>query len=137
MGANWANRKSHDFYVYTLRYPDGTVFYVGKGIAERINNHAKEAKKGVSSPKCDVIRSIWETGQDFIRQKEYEGLSQEEALQLENEVIERYNFILLTNKMKKGQAKWYTPERHRQRSQSAKLDWDRRKTQSWWKNKHP
>ena len=32
------------FYVYTLAYPDGKVFYVGKGSGYRIDQHEMEAR---------------------------------------------------------------------------------------------
>lgn len=58
------------YYTYTLAYPDnfpdprkaGTVFYVGKGQNGRINMHKYEARKGVKSHKCSVIRLIWACG---------------------------------------------------------------------------
>ncbi len=135
MGANWENRKSHDFYVYTLRYPDDTVFYVGKGLDKRIDNHEKEARKGVSSPKCDIIRSIWASGQEIIKQKEYEGLSQEESLRLEQEVINRHNFEYLTNKVKHGQGKWRTPEWRDSQRVKQQEAWRRRRISGLWHNK--
>lgn len=39
------------FYVYTLAYPDSKVFYVGKGTGKRIDDHEREARKGVQSYK--------------------------------------------------------------------------------------
>ncbi len=49
-------------YVYVLAYPEsmsGKVFYVGKGIRDRIDVHEREAHKGKKSPKCSIIRKIW------------------------------------------------------------------------------
>ena len=43
------------YYVYTLAYPDGTVFYVGKGSGNRIQHHEQEALRGHDCPKCDLI----------------------------------------------------------------------------------
>lgn len=45
-------------YVYIYAYPDGRVFYVGKGKGNRILDHEAEARKGINSRKCDIIRSI-------------------------------------------------------------------------------
>ncbi len=54
-------------YVYTLAYPDGKVFYVGKGIDNRIDDHERDARKGVKSHKCNVIRKIWASGEQIIK----------------------------------------------------------------------
>ena len=51
------------YYVYELSDSmDGKVFYVGKGTGNRIGDHEKEAKRGVSSKKCNKIRSILNAG---------------------------------------------------------------------------
>lgn len=51
------------YYVYTLADPrDGAVFYVGKGKGDRIKEHEKEARRGVSSPKCNKINEILTAG---------------------------------------------------------------------------
>lgn len=120
----------NNYYVYTLAYPDGTVFYVGKGKDKRIKNHLEEVKRGVISPKCDVIRSILASGQEVLESKVYTDLSEQEALIREEEVIDRYDFMVLTNKRKRGHCKWITAEwrdhrskteieRHRQRKPKA------------------
>jgi hypothetical protein len=59
------------YFVYTLAYPDGTVFYVGKGQDDRIQCHFREAKAGVLSPKNDSIRSILASGEEVIVTKVY------------------------------------------------------------------
>lgn len=47
------------FYVYDLIDPrNGEVFYVGKGTGKRAWQHEKDARKGVQSPKCQIIRDI-------------------------------------------------------------------------------
>lgn len=63
---------SQDFYVYTLAYPEsmgGAIFYVGKGKGDRIDEHEKEARKGIQSKKCDVIRGIWAIGEEVVKTK--------------------------------------------------------------------
>src|SRR5260221_10494808 len=52
----------YKYYVYTLSKPDGTIFYVGKGRGNRILQHENEARRGVKSTKCDIIREIWANG---------------------------------------------------------------------------
>jgi len=83
------------FYVYTLAYPDGTVFYVGKGsvksrksLWDRIEDHEVEARQGVQSPKCDIIREIWAQGLEVQKSVVYETDAEEEAL--------RYEYALIT-----------------------------------------
>lgn len=91
---------SNDFYVYTLSYPEemgGAVFYVGKGTGNRIDFHEREARKGAYSHKCNTIRSIWRAGKQVIKRKEYENLSEEDALRYEARLIERYKSSVLTN----------------------------------------
>ena len=69
--------QSKPHYTYVLMYPEdypepekaGTVFYVGKGIRDRIAFHEQEAKRGVKSFKCNVIRLIWLYGKEVVRRK--------------------------------------------------------------------
>src|SRR5260221_12406524 len=82
------------FYVYTLAYPDGTVFYVGKGsvksrksLRDRIEDHEVEARQGVQSPKCDIIREIWAQGWEVQKSVVYETDSEEEALHAATQLI--------------------------------------------------
>lgn len=68
------------YYTYELAYPQeypdkekaGTVFYVGKGKQYRINFHEYEARKGVDSYKCDIIRTIWSHGLHVVKRKVFE-----------------------------------------------------------------
>jgi hypothetical protein len=51
------------FYVYDLIDPrDGKTFYVGKGSGDRKSEHVREARKGITGPKCDRIREIETAG---------------------------------------------------------------------------
>jgi hypothetical protein len=59
-------------YVYTLAYPDGRVFYVGKGTGDRIHLHEKEAQGKIESHnpyKCNIIRKIWAEGGQVVKTK--------------------------------------------------------------------
>src|SRR5690242_11336081 len=55
---------SRRFYVYTLAYPDGMVFSVGKGQGTRMCEHLGGARNGRASLGCHIIRQIWEKGQE-------------------------------------------------------------------------
>lgn len=50
-------------FVYHLVDPrDGEVFYVGKGRADRLRQHEREAELGTLTEKCQRIRDIWAAG---------------------------------------------------------------------------
>lgn len=58
------------WYVYELVDPrSDTVFYVGKGQRNRVDQHEEEARKGVTSHKCNKIRSIWDDGHQIGKRK--------------------------------------------------------------------
>ena len=70
------------YYVYELAYPEsmgGKVFYVGKGIRGRIHEHESEARKGVQSEKCDIIREIWADGEKVVKRKVFETPIEQDA----------------------------------------------------------
>ena len=47
------------FYVYQHKNPNTKeVFYVGKGTGDRINDHEREARRGVCSKKTNKINKI-------------------------------------------------------------------------------
>lgn len=85
-------------YVYTLAYPNGTVFYVGEGSGNRINNHEHEAARGKKSPKCDAIRHIWAMHGQVLKRKVQENMRCEDARALEKELIRIYGRENLTNR---------------------------------------
>ncbi len=86
-------------YVYSLAYPDGRVFYVGKGTQGRINQHEYEAKRGTCRcAKCKIIQGIWGRKGDVIKKIIREGLTSNEALALEGELIRQYQEQLVNVK---------------------------------------
>lgn len=85
------------YYVYTLAYPDGIVFYVGKGKGKRITDHEKEALRGHNCPKCELIRSIWRDGGTVQRAIVFETDDEQAALAREMELIDSYGPDQLVN----------------------------------------
>lgn len=82
------------YYVYALRDPrDGRVFYVGKGVGDRINSHQREAGKDPASERLKLrrINEIESSGSAvellFLRT----GIMQEStALMIEQSVIDAF-----------------------------------------------
>ncbi len=79
-------------YVYTLAYPEsmgGAVFYVGKGMGKRIDQHELEAQREnpVNPYKCNVIRNIWASGEQVVKTKLAHFDTHEEAIQYEIALI--------------------------------------------------
>lgn len=75
------------WYVYALAYPDGRIFYIGKGTGNRILAHEQEARRGVPSRKCDIIRAIWVSGAQVEKIKLAFFDTNEEALAYESSLI--------------------------------------------------
>lgn len=79
------------YYVYTLAYPDGRVFYVGKGSSNRVHMHEIEAKRGYHAKRHEIIRSIWENGGEVLKQIVFETNNERDACTRELEVIREYS----------------------------------------------
>lgn len=78
------------YYVYTLAYLNGVVFYVGKGSGNRIAQHEKEALRGHNCPKCDLIRSIWRDGGVIQRALVFGPEDERAALDREAALLHHY-----------------------------------------------
>jgi hypothetical protein len=91
------NAISEKYYVYVLMRPDGTVFYVGKGQGNRINDHERDAKKGAESLKCDIIRKIWSEGGSVLKQKVAFFDLKNDAYALESLLIDFFGIENLAN----------------------------------------
>src|SRR5712671_5181213 len=82
--------KTYRHYVYTLAYPDGKVFYVGKGTGDRIHMHEYEAlgaRKSRNIYKTRVINKIWREGGEIFKTKLAFFQTNEEALAYETALI--------------------------------------------------
>lgn len=86
------------YYVYELVDPrTNTVFYVGKGKKSRVKAHEVEAKKGVSSLKCDRIREIWADGFEVTNVRVASFSDEQDAYDFEAARICEYGLNNLTN----------------------------------------
>jgi len=85
-------------YVYTLAYPDGRVFYIGKGLYridgnhiryDRINRQEIDARrgKGRNPYKIHVIRKIWREGGELVKTRLAFFETHEEAALYESSLI--------------------------------------------------
>lgn len=86
------------WYVYTYAYPDGSVFYVGKGCHARIEYHEREAQRGCECEKCCTIRQIWQSGQPVQKRIVYETLDEQAAFKQEQRLIDILGRENLTNR---------------------------------------
>jgi AcrR family transcriptional regulator len=85
------------WYVYTYAFPDGSIFYVGKGNQGQIDEHEREAQEGCDCKKCQTIREIWASGHPVQKRIVYETLLEAEALEHEKTLIQLHAGPHLTN----------------------------------------
>jgi hypothetical protein len=96
------------FYIYELCRPDGSPFYVGKGLNRRALEHEAEARRhhpiGESNPiKCNVIRKIIRDRGEIVYRvvASYDVNCQQECLEHEAKLILKYRRLheggILTN----------------------------------------
>lgn len=105
-----------NFYIYTLAYPGGRVFYVGKGKNSRVTHHEREAKSGHLCHKCNTIRKIWLDGQQVKIEKIFQTANEQEAFEFERQTIARYGRENLTNLTDGGDGSsgWNPPRKWRE-----------------------
>ena len=67
------------YYVYTLKDPDGVVFYVGKGSKDTAEINYRKAREGSTVPRHVRIRQIWADDQDVLLERVFWSDDSEEA----------------------------------------------------------
>jgi hypothetical protein len=93
------------FYVYILGRPNGSVFYVGKGCRNRIDQHEREAQRGCKCDKCEIIRNIWRSGGAVVKKVVYHTSSNHDALVYEGRLIQKFRDQLVNKKGGRRHAK--------------------------------
>ncbi len=90
-----------DYYVYLLIDPEtDQVFYVGKGVGNRIFAHLNAAiSDETASDKLDKIRSIHAKGLKISHIIHRHGLTEKEAFEVESALIDLIPFTELTNQV--------------------------------------
>lgn len=77
-----------DYYVYVLRYPDNTVFYVGKGIGDRLYWHVKNWRTDTTNRRksaiiADIVLNNLTVGETIFKDK----LTADKAYDMERYLI--------------------------------------------------
>ncbi len=90
-----------DYYVYLLIDPENKqVFYVGKGIGNRIFAHINAALTDATpSDKLDKIRAIRANGREVNHIVHRHGLAEKEAFEVEAALIDFIGLSGLTNQV--------------------------------------
>lgn len=83
--------------IYLLKYPDGTVFYIGIGEPEEVLTEAKRKTARVSFT-TNVIRYLWRNNQEPL----IENIETENPDELFKELLDKHQSKKLTNKTKVG-----------------------------------
>lgn len=85
------------YYVYTLCYPDGKVFYIGKGSGQRVHNHLTEARNQCQCRKCHIIRAIWRAGHEVKQEIVFTTDDEDLAYMQEQLLITRHQHKRIVN----------------------------------------
>jgi hypothetical protein len=95
------------YYVYVLKDPrTSEIFYVGKGVGNRIFQHVADAlEREAESDKLNLIREIKGQGLDVQHFILRHGISEELAFEIESASIDLIGIDSLTNKVK-GHDSW-------------------------------
>lgn len=86
------------YYVYLLKTPQDTVFYVGKGTGNRVYAHVNDALESpVSTDKLDLIRQIHKDGGEVKHLIHRHGMTEDQAFEVEAALIDVYHLDELKN----------------------------------------
>lgn len=89
------------FYVYELIDPaDEKVFYVGKGLGNRVHAHAAWADRSETEKSATIKQIRSETGREPIHRIVAHSLSEESAFLLEAVLIEHFGLSSLKNRVR-------------------------------------
>lgn len=95
------------FYVYQLIDPRTMKpFYIGKGKDNRIDDHEKDAARGIIHPKCSKIREIQKSGMVVIKEKIKHFSDEDQAFEYEKQLIAKIGMDQLTNLTAGGRANY-------------------------------
>lgn len=84
--------KEDNYYVYALKDPrDNSIFYIGKGIHQRVNQHEIEASKLNVTDKQKRINEIKDLGLEPIKTIIAQNCSEQEAFDIEDMMITFWN----------------------------------------------
>jgi hypothetical protein len=82
------------FYVYILRYENGTPFYVGKGQGIRCFRHQEDAERPHNKRAVhQTIRTLWDQGQSVVTEIEGCYHSENEAMGVEMKLIATFGTL--------------------------------------------
>lgn len=112
------------FYVYTLAYPDGSVFYVGKGKDDRVETHEALARSGHKGPLYDTIRQIWSEGGQVVKDVPFATDDEQVAFNEEYRLIKFYDKARLVNQTSGGRTNGKRNEKNEIVRTSAYFDED-------------
>ena len=89
-----------DYYVYVLSTPEGEPFYVGKGVGNRVFQHARAALETEhKSDKLESIRKIIENNGEVQHTIVRHGMDAETALHVESALIDYIGLSELKNEV--------------------------------------
>lgn len=97
--------KGGKWYVYFLCYPDGRVFYVGKGTGNRVDAHEANCRRILRlnrltylEHKDKVMIDIWDNGGEVLKRIVYRTDNEQDAFTVEAHLIMHFGLHKLTNK---------------------------------------